>query len=325
MKVLVIGAYPSKENPAKGVFIEQQVESLRAAGLSVDVLPIYGGRGKKKYIHAARQFHSMIRSASYDLIHAHHVYAGVIARTQWRVPVVVTHHGSEVIAEGALLRGLCKAITCLADGSISVSQEVADALNHPRVTVIPCGIDMDRFRPMPREQARAQLGLPSDRTYLLYTGDFDGVHRPMKRFDLIEDAHRILKLQFPNFEILNVQNQPNERMPLFINAANVLVLASECEGSPMVIKEAMACNLPVVSVDVGDVANVIAGTDNCYLCERTADDIADKCSMVLGRADARSDGRSHIEAYALNRIASRIIDVYEGCVAHMRASKALPA
>ena len=315
MRALVIGPYPSKENPAKGIFVQHQVESLSAAGITVDVLPILGGRGKKKYLSVARQFHSMIRKQHYDVIHAHHVYAGIIARTQWKSPVVVTHHGAEVLNEGVLLRWLCQAITRVSSGCIAVSEECARALKSPAATVIPCGTDMNRFRPMPRGQVRAQLGLPQDKRYLLYTGDFDGVPRPAKRFDLVQAAQRILQPAFPNLEILNVQNQPNDQMPLYINAADVLVLASESEGSPMVIKEAMACNVPIVSVDVGDVAKVIEGTENCYLCERTAEDIAEKCKRVLSVTGAVTNGRTRVQEYGLERIAARVIEVYKNCLA----------
>jgi len=227
MKILVVGAYPSKENPAKGIFIQHQVEALRTRGVTVDVLPIYGGRGKKKYLGVARRLQKMIRRERYDLIHAHHVYAGILARMQWKCPVVLTHHGSEVFAEGPVLTWLCRTITRLVDGCIAVSTETAKVLNNPSVVVIPCGVDMERFKPIPQSEARRQLGLPADRLYLLFTGEFDGVSRPLKRLDLIQEAARILQPRFPNVEILNVQNQPNERMPLFINAADILVLASE--------------------------------------------------------------------------------------------------
>ncbi|MGD0548624.1 MAG: glycosyltransferase family 4 protein [Terracidiphilus sp.] len=315
MKILVIGAYPSKENPAKGIFIQHQVEALRTRGLTVDVLPIYGGRGKKKYIDVARRLQHKIRTEHYDLIHAHHVYAGILARMQWKCPVVLTHHGAEVFAEGPVLTWMCKTITRLVDGCIAVSEQCAQVLGDPSVVVIPCGVDMERFKPIPQAEARAQLGLPADRLYLLFTGEFDGTPRPMKRLDLIQEAARILQPRFPNVEILNVQNQPNERMPLFINAADVLILASESEGSPVIIKEAMACSLPIVSVDVGDVANVIRGTHNCYLCNRSAQDIAEKCVLVLERDNHRSNGRVIIQDYGLDRIASRLIEVYEACLA----------
>jgi glycosyltransferase involved in cell wall biosynthesis len=325
MKILVIGAYPSKENPAKGIFIRHQVEALRACGLTVDVLPIYGGRGKKKYIDVARRLQQMIRSERYDLIHAHHVYAGILARMQWKCPVVLTHHGSEVFAEGPVLTWMCKTITRFVDGCIAVSEQCAQVLGTPTVVVIPCGVDMDRFKPIPQTDARAELGFPADRFYLLFTGEFDGTPKPMKRLDLIQEAARILQTRFPNVEILNVQNQPNERMPLFINAADVLVLASESEGSPVIVKEAMACNLPIVSVDVGDVANVIRGTDNCYLCDRTAQGIAQKCGLVLDRDDHRSNGRVHIQDLGLDRIAARLIEFYEACLAKKAATGMRPA
>jgi glycosyltransferase involved in cell wall biosynthesis len=203
----------------------------------------------------------------------------------------------------------------MTSGCIAVSEECAKALNYPDVNVIPCGTDMNRFRPMPRAQARAQLGLALDMKYLLYTGDFDGVPRPAKRFDLVQAAHALLQPNFPKLEILNVQNQPNDRMPLYINAADVLVLASESEGSPMVIKEAMACNLPIVSVDVGDVAGVIGGIENCYMCKRTAEDIAEKCRLILSVEGAVTNGRTRIQEYGLDRIAARVVEVYKSCLA----------
>jgi hypothetical protein len=162
------------------------------------------------------------------------------------------------------------------------------------------------FSPEPRQEARAALGLPPDKSLVLFCAGM----RPEKRFDIVQAAVDILSARDKDVQLVVATAQPHDTIPHYMNACDVLVLTSEYEGSPTVVKEAMACNLPIVSVDVGDVREVMAGTDGCYICERTPDDVAAGLAQALARQQ-RTNGRENIKHLSLDNIAARLIAEYE--------------
>lgn len=306
MRVLVVtNMYPNPAMPASGTFVRDQVESLRALGVEMDVFFIDGKTSTWNYFRAFPQFRRWLGArAPYDLVHAHYVFSGLVALAQRRAPVLLTHHGIEVIL--GWQGWLCHLVTPLVDRVIVTSAEVKRALGVERADVIPCGIDMSRFAPVPVQEARAALGLPQDRSLVLFAGGL----RPEKRIDIIQAAVALLAAGDPDVELVIATNRPHDEVPLYMSACDVLALASDFEGSPMVIKEAMACNLPIVSVDVGDVAEVIGGTEGCFLCERTPEDMAAKLRLALDRG-GRTDGRKAVAHLSLEASARKILHIYE--------------
>ncbi len=310
MRVLVVtNMYPTADKPAFGTFVRDQVESLRGLGVDLDVFFMDGKASRLNY---ARGFadlpRHLRRHAPYDLIHAHYVFSGLVALSQRRLPVVLTHHGIEVVLgwQGQL----CRWVTPRVDAVIVTSGVVKRALGDEDAVVIPCGVDMARFAPMLQAEARARLGLPADAKLVLFAGE----PRPEKRLEIIQAAVALLSAQDSRVQLVVASNRPHEEMPLYMNACDVLALASDFEGSPMVIKEAMACNLPIVSVDVGDVAEIIGDTDGCYLCARTPEDMAAKLRLALARG-GRTDGRRRVAHLSLEATARQIVAVYERVLA----------
>jgi teichuronic acid biosynthesis glycosyltransferase TuaC len=301
--LLVTNMYPDEQNPDFGTFVQEQVEGLRARGLNVNVLLVGGKRRKLSYIEGARRFFRCIGERRYDLIHAHYVFSGVIARLQAKCPVLLTHHGIEVLS--GWTAPLSWAVSRLVDGVIVTSEEMKRALGLPNAHVIPCGVDMELFRPLPQEAARKELGLPTDKRLVLYAG----ILRPEKRLDVIQAAVGLLQGQDEDVELVVASGQPHHRIPLYLNACDVLALASDHEGSPVVIKEAMACNLPVVSVDVGDVGQVIGGTEGCFLCRQDPEDMAQKLRWVLTRGH-RTDGRLAVTGMGLDHTVDSVLRIY---------------
>lgn len=305
MRVLVItNMYPTAEMPFFGTFVKEQVESLKKEGVEVDVLFINGKKNTLNYLWAFPKLWLRLLRKRYDIIHAHYVFSGIIARAQFLYPVVVTHHGSQVFH--GWQAPFCRFVTGITNRTLVMSQEMKERGRLEKSIVIPCGIDLELFRPLDRQQARKDLNLPMDKKLVLFAGDYD---RRVKRWDIVQVSISILKEKNHDTELVLVSKKPLDIVPKYMNACDALVLTSESEGSPMVIKEAMACNLPVVSVSVGDVPEVIGGTDGCYLCTREPEDVAEKLEMALERGK-RTIGREKIAHMEIGAISRRIITVY---------------
>jgi teichuronic acid biosynthesis glycosyltransferase TuaC len=304
MKVLVVtNAYPQSDRPSLGTFIKEQVESLRKEGVEADVLFVDGPRGRLNYLWGIFRLWGRLLTHRYDLIHAHYVFSGIVARAQLSCPVVLSHLGLEVFTTWQ--RFPSRMITPLVDGVIVKSQEQKDRLKCNRAEVIPSGIDLDLFRPMDKNEARKQLGLPQDRRLVLFAGE----PRPEKRLDIAQAAVALARQTDPLVDLVQLSGQPHDRVPVYMNACDALLLVSDAEGSPNVVKEAMACNLPVVSVPAGDVPDVIGTTDGCYLCRQDPTDAAAKLHLVLSQGK-RTNGREKVGHLEMSVIARRILGVY---------------
>ena len=305
-RILVLtNMYPDPpRRPVLGIFVKEQVESLRQLGLDVDVLFVDGPGNKLNYALGFIRLWARLLRKKYDLIHAHYVFSAAIALAQPRLPVVTTFHSGEVLL-GSFQRILSQQVSKRVRLNIAVSEEVRTKLNG-KTCVIPCGVDTTRFFPADKDAARKRLSLPTDKRLVL----FAAAMRPEKRFELVKASCSILKERMPNSELVVLTNQPPELVPVFMNACDVLVLASQKEGSPQVVKEALACNLPVVSTNVGDVEDLIGDVPGCRIAEPNATDIADKLHQVLA-AGKRIEARRKAEDLSLRKIAERISQKYE--------------
>ncbi len=319
MKVLVVtNMYPTPEQPAFGTFVRDQVDALRRAGVEVDVLFINGSRGRFNYLFGVFRLWWTLLKKPYHLVHAHHAITSFVARLQFMCPVVVTYHGGEVQVHSSVwLKFPGRCARRLFDWVIMVNKNEKALIynNDSRVIVIPCGVDFDRFKPAPQDAARVQLKLPMKKPLVLWAGEH---WQSEKNLELLKASLNLLKQRRKEVELVLVSGKPHDVIPVYMNACDVLALTSWFEGSPMVIKEAMACNLPIVSTDVGDVADIIDGVEGCYLAEPDPEDVADKLFKVLER-NQRTNGRDKIRHLGSGPITHRIIDVYNKmCPAEVR-------
>ena len=306
MKILLVAnLYPIPEEPSFGTFVKNQEDDLRAAGVDVDVFFVNGRKNKLNYIWGVFRLWKQLFKEKYDLLHCHYIFGGIIGRMQWKYPVLVTHHGIEVV-DGSWVAKLTKAMHPLFDRVIVVNEEQKRVLDDPTIAVIPCGINFKVMRTIPKDEARKELGLPLNKKLVLWAGEH---WRPEKRYHLVEGAVELLKQRDPDVELVLVSGQPHHVIPLYMNACDALALTSTHEGSPMVIKEAMACNLPIVSTDVGDVSQVIEGVEGCYLCEANSEDVANQLSKILAWGQ-RTTGRQKIQHLSSEHAAERIIEIY---------------
>ena len=318
MKVLVVtNMYPSPARPAFGTFVRDQVEDLKKAGIDVDVFFIDGQKRLSNYVKSIFSFWRKILSNRYDIIHAHYTEAGVVARLQFLYPVVLTHHGSDVLNETRLIMSLSRLLHPLFNRVIAVSPQIKDVFNDKRTVLIPCAIDLEVMKPVPVTEARQKLDLPLEKPLVLFAGQHK---QAVKRFKLLQQAVEVVKKTLPEAELIVLSGQPHSVVPLYMSACDVLGLTSVTEGSPMVIKEAMACNLPIVSVDVGDVGQVIAGVEGCHIAAPTAEDVAAKILLTLTQKQ-RTQGRDRVAHLGSNPITQRIISLYnEICRSNRRVN-----
>jgi teichuronic acid biosynthesis glycosyltransferase TuaC len=318
MKVLVATSiYPTPENPTLGTFVRTQVEYLKRAGIGIDLLVLKGRSRKWMYVSAALELRKRLADGSIDLVHAHYSYVGIMARTQRRVPVVVSYCGDDVLGTmnekgsptflGRLAVLAGKALSTQADAVIVKSREMADKLKRNDVFVLPHEIDFEMFHPIHKRTARAALGLDLEKKYLLFAAN---PRIPVKRFPLAKAIAEEMKRQDPSIRLLVVYQEAQDRLALFMNACDALVFTSFQEGSPNIVKQAMACNLPIVSTDVGDVREIIAGTEGCYVCEPQVAEFAARLSRILRNCE-RTNGRDHVGHLAGPVVAQKLIHIYE--------------
>jgi glycosyltransferase involved in cell wall biosynthesis len=310
--------YPTPQRPDWGVFVYDQVESLRALGVDVELLAFDAAGRARAYLLAAREMRRMLRRRGrrVDVIHAHYGLCGVVARMQVGLPVIVTFHGNDLVApvddsgrptfharREALLGKLAAwgATRC-----IVVAERLKPLIRPRQAVTIPMGVDLDTFKPMPRDVACRKLGLAEDRKRVVFVARPDNF---IKRFDRAEAAVARLREQGWDVELLPVYGVAHDRVPLYLNASDAMVLTSLQEASPMIVKEALACNLPVVATDVGDTAERLRGVSNCALCTMEPDDIAAKLASVLSGGE-RSNGREAVESLSLPNVAQRVLAVY---------------
>ena len=318
MKVLIVTAiYPTADNPAFGSYVRTQAESLQRAGIDTEVLVLKDRHRKLIYPKAIFQLRRRLASGSVDLVHAHYGLVGMVARTQWKVPVVVTYHGSDVLGWinsrgererlGTLIAGAGRMLARCVDAAIVQSDEMAGKLQKSNVYVIPHEVDFEVFQPTERELARSVLGLDAGKKYLLFAAN---PKVGVKRFPLAQAVAERLASQDSSLELLVASKETQERLALYMSACDVLIFPSYQEGSPNIVKQAMACDLPIVSTDVGDVRQVIGSTKDCYVCRASIPEFAARIGEILIHR-RRTDGREHIRHLESSAVAQRVVEVYE--------------
>lgn len=317
MHVLMITSeWPSTERPNSAPFVRRQVEALRRLGVEVDVFHFRGARNPFNYLAAWRNVRRRLADGPYDLVHAQWGQSALPALPK-RLPLVVTFRGSDLqgilgrsggySVSGVLLRAISKWVSRISDQVIIVSERLAPYLTKREYHVIPSGIDLDSFRPKPEAEARSLLGLPLDKRLVLFAAD---PTRRVKRFELAQAAVQRLKARF-DAQLVVAKDVQHTSMPDYMNACDVLLLTSAHEGSPNVVKEALACNLPVVSVDVGDVRLRVAAVEGCVVCDdHSPESIADGLARALSAARP-IDGRSAVSELDEQLLARKVLSVYE--------------
>ena len=298
MKILIVASH---NKGYYAPFIEEQAAALKRIGCDIEFFGVTG-KGIKGYIAALPKLRKSFRSFEPDIVHAHYGLSGLLANLQRKVPVVTTYHGSDINEKSVL--PFSRIAMRLSRFNIFVSQRTLEiAKPKKNYVLLPCGIDLDELQLTTKIEARKRLGLAEDGKYVLFAGAFDN---PVKNYPLANSAMGLL----PDADLIELKGYNREQVTLLMCAADAILMTSHTEGSPQVIKEAMACGCPVVSVDVGDVKELCGGTPGCFVCERSADALASGLAAAFGHE--RTEGRKRIIERGLTNelISEKLLKIY---------------
>jgi glycosyltransferase involved in cell wall biosynthesis len=333
MKILTVtNMYPYGADSYYGSFVREHVDALVDAGVKVDVVFLNPREGKTKYVTEMPRLARAIGDRSYDVLHAQHTYCAVqtaAARSVLRIdtPLLFSIHEGEAYSSSSAGRNasmtkrlvywkrLKRLALDLSDHVVTVDEQLLSVLGYEGpYSVIAPAVDTNLFQPMDREQCRRLLSLPQDKAILFFPAS---VARPEKGADVFRAA-----LAYLDAEVHVVYGGQIARsdMPLYMNAADVVVQTSHFEASPMIVKEAMACDTPVVSTDVGDVRTSFGSVPGCFISDREPQRIAEMLRRALSLTGPVG-GRESVLAHGLSpaTVAGRYQDVYRGMLSRHAA------
>lgn len=325
MKVLIVCRYKEKFEGHAAPFIIEQCKALQSVGtlepkaldaahsdserLEVELFPLMGNYWKQW-----KALRRKIREWKPDVIHAHYGLSCLVANLATRrVPVVSTYHGSDI--NQPKVRPLSKLAIRLSAWNVFVSKRNVDiAKPKKHWSLIPCGVSLSDDQLLSRTEARKALGWDkevrgkSEEIRVLFAGAFDNA---VKDPELAKAAMKELENEGVS-ELVELKGYTREEVNRLMCAANCLLMTSKTEGSPQVIKEAMACGCPIVSVDVGDVEERTEGVSGCFVVKsREPRDIAEALNKAIA-FEGKTNGREHVLAAGLTneQVAARLVAIY---------------
>jgi teichuronic acid biosynthesis glycosyltransferase TuaC len=306
--LIVTNLYPSPDRPRLGRFVFDQVEAMR--GLGADVETFTFPLGASAYLPAARRLRALLGEERFDVIHAHYGLCGWVAALAGASPLVVTFHGTDVRHPlvGPSSRLLSRRLDVAAGASRSVFGSEAGRRGIPRgralTAVLPCGVDLKRFHPLPRAEARERLGLDPAGRYLLFPANPD---RPVKRHDRAEQVARLA-----GAELLVTREVSPEDMPLWVNASAAVLVTSESEGFGLAPLEALACGVPVLSTPVGAAPVMAGAVEGCLVAPFEPESWAGVARAHLDEGDPRVEPGPMPALFSAERMAERVLAAYRG-------------
>lgn len=310
MKVLFI---MSGNSGAASPIIFAQSTSLSQHGLRVDHFLIRG-KGAIGYIKSIPPLLKHMKYNDYSLMHAHYAFCGFVAflsklflPKSKKLPVVCSLMGSDVKG-GQPWQALIRFLAVYGwDATIVKSGDMKQCLGVGSSRVLPNGVDLNMFVYNPSQESKLKLGWKMENKHILFGADS---HKPVKNYPLAREAYTMLNAD--NCELHTLGSIPHADIPLYLNACDVLLLSSKWEGSPNIVKEAMACGTPIVCTDVGDVRWLLEGVEGCYICSSDPVDIAKKLDLAL-KHNVKTNGRDRLIELGLDAdsVASRIVSMYE--------------
>jgi teichuronic acid biosynthesis glycosyltransferase TuaC len=320
--LVVTNMWPDAERPVFGIFIKRQIDSVRAAGIPCDVLYVRGYRGIWAYPLAAAKmlWSSLAWRKRYKLVHVHAGETVLAARFHLGTPMLASYCGDDLLGtlapdgkplgssliRSALIRRHARFLTGTITKSAQMEQVLPKAVRSDN-EVLPNGVDTSVFAPMDRREAREQLGWDPDERVVLFAATRPS--DPNKRLGLAEAACRLAERQLGSIRLHVAGNTHPAEMPVLMNAADCLMLTSAVEGSPNVVKEALMCDLPVVSTAVGDVETLLSNVSPSHVCESDPERLAEALVECLA-APRRSNGREASGHLSTEATTARLLGIY---------------
>lgn len=322
MKILEVSRYKNNFADRQLPFVTEQGEAIRALGNEVEYFLVRGN-----YVKAVRDLKKKIREFKPDIVHAHYGLSAITAELQSLAPVVTTFHNGETHNWHVNL--MTSFMSLRAKHVIYVAPHIREKVyfKAPNYSIIPCGVTLEDCFLMDKSEARKKLGWPPNKKYVMFGGAFSNLR---KNYALLRDA--IAKLQTANdqwqIECVEMKGLTRSQCVLRMNACDVFALPTKNEGSPQALKEAMACNCPVVATDVADIKYLLGDLPGHYILlnkkgtpsdwvgdEHSADELAELLKQALA-FNGRTKGRERIVelGYTNEQVAKKIIEIYENIV-----------
>lgn len=268
-------------------------------------------KGGISYITNIIKLRHVIKKNKIDIIHTHYSFCGYMAGLAFTgKPIVCSLMGSDVLGNKYTKHLIAFFINWFWKIIIVKSAQMQSVLKNG--LIIPNGVDIDNFKPKPKNESFVRTGFNKKVKNIIFisTDPFSEV----KNHILAEKAIAIANKKFPIDIHLHYLSKVNFiDLPYYYSAADLLLLTSKSEGSPNVIKEAMACNCPIVSTDVGDVRDVISKTNGCYISSFDPKDVAEKIILAI-KNERRTNGRMKMDKFSAKVIVEKIINAYKSCV-----------
>ncbi|MBP7496471.1 MAG: glycosyltransferase [Bacteroidales bacterium] len=323
MKILqVTNAFPTASMPVYGIFIREQIESLKLIGMDSDIYFINGReKGKKEYLNAVFRLKKLMNN--YDLIHCHHFITAAIVLALKPKPKVIVSFLSDGIKEfinpdfplfnKMVKENIYKFIINKSSARIFKKAIPEFLLEDAFSFYLPNGVNTDIFKPVNKIKAKEYLGLNPNKTYLLYTSLID-LNRREKRYDIFKETINLLKNKYKRQDIeeLVMTEVERDKVPFYFNSAALHLLTSDFEGSPNTVKESLACNTPVVSTNVGNVREMLKGLNSCFVSDsNNPEALAELVIKALN-----STGKDNLRQVVLdkeldmNSVAVKLKDIY---------------
>lgn len=283
-------------------FIFDLMNSFSSLPVKIEYFAIKG-KGLKGYIRNLMAYRKVLKKNKYDLVHAFYGLSGLLACVQFICPVIITFLGTDITDRKN--RRMSKIAMALSSFNIFVSKQLADIAKAKKsFAVLPFGVEMKKvFYPLDKNECRKKLNLPTDKVFALFSSSFSC---EIKNYPLAKHAIDMVG----GIDLVEMmKGYTRQEVNLLINASDLLLLTSFSEGSPQVIKEAMACNCPIVTTDVGDVHEIVGSTEGCFITSFDPEDVADKIKMAIAFGK-KTSGREKIQDLNAENIARKVYSIY---------------